>query len=329
MMETKEENNKRRVPLIIANPIYDTVFKRLMENRRIAKFFLSTVLGQQVEDITFLPQEFTYKKPLNIPGKDKVDKEMEELCELYERYSIFRLDFTAIVRDEDGIQQKVLIEVQKSLDIIDVGRFRQYLGEQYSKKEVVNGQERHLPIRTIYILGGELPDMDCPCFKKIGFPYISMMDQTALEGKCEFVELVTHDCYVVQAGRITDLRCTTNMHKLLSVFEQRYFVKAGSKVTKEYYYCPDDENIALMTDILHEMSANSAERKQIEDEEEAVRILNEWYEQKLGKRDDFIKEQAKIIEKKDKIIEEDRKIIEEKDKKIAELERLLRNKQVE
>jgi hypothetical protein len=344
MMETKEENNKRRVPLIIANPIYDTVFKRLMENLRIAKFFLSTILERQIEDVTFLPQEFTYKKPLNMSdGKGVEDKKMEELYELYERYSIFRLDFAANVRTADGKRQKILIEVQKSLDIIDVGRFRQYLGEQYTRKEVVDGKEQHVPITTIYILGSELPDTDCPCFQAGRNPYRNLVDKTTFEGRIKFVELVTHDCYVIQASKITDLRCTTNMTKLLSVFEQRYFVKADSKVTKEYYYYPDDENIALITDILYEMGASSTERKRIEDEEEAMRILNEWYEQKVQNRDDFIteltktvEERDKTIEEKDKTIEEDRKIIEEKDKenaelreKLAEMERLLRNKQVE
>jgi hypothetical protein len=67
-------------------------------------------------------------------------------------------------------------------------------------------------------------------------------------------------------------------------------------VTQEYYYCPDDENIALITDILYEMGVDSNERKRIGDEEEAVRVLDEWYEQKVGDRDNLIKEQAKTIE---------------------------------
>jgi hypothetical protein len=46
---------------IIANPIYDTVFKRLMEYQRIAKFFLSTILEQPVENLQVLPQELSYK----------------------------------------------------------------------------------------------------------------------------------------------------------------------------------------------------------------------------------------------------------------------------
>ena len=29
--------------MVIANPIYDVVFKRLMENERVAKFFISSM----------------------------------------------------------------------------------------------------------------------------------------------------------------------------------------------------------------------------------------------------------------------------------------------
>jgi hypothetical protein len=43
-MESKEVNKNSEKPFIIANSIYDTVFKRLMENQRIVKFFLSTII---------------------------------------------------------------------------------------------------------------------------------------------------------------------------------------------------------------------------------------------------------------------------------------------
>jgi len=44
--------------MVIANPIYDIVFKRLMENKRIARFFVETIIGEQVEDIAVVPQEW-------------------------------------------------------------------------------------------------------------------------------------------------------------------------------------------------------------------------------------------------------------------------------
>jgi hypothetical protein len=53
------------------------------------------------------------------------------------------------------------------------------------------------------------------------------------------------------------------------------------------------------------------ERKQIEDE--AMRIFDEWYVQKVKDRDKAIKKQAETVKEKDKTIEE-------KDKKNAEPE---------
>ena len=35
--------------MVIANPMYDVVFKRLMEDNRIAKFFIGTFLEQDKE----------------------------------------------------------------------------------------------------------------------------------------------------------------------------------------------------------------------------------------------------------------------------------------
>jgi hypothetical protein len=76
-METKEVNKNSGKPFIIANPIYDTVFKRLMENQRIVKFFLSTILERQIEDITVLPQEFTYRlDKTKVLEKEKVRNEI-------------------------------------------------------------------------------------------------------------------------------------------------------------------------------------------------------------------------------------------------------------
>ncbi|MBF0100249.1 MAG: hypothetical protein HQK77_05005, partial [Desulfobacterales bacterium] len=43
----------------IANPIYDSVFKYLMEDISIANMFLSSIIGEEIEIITFSPQEFT------------------------------------------------------------------------------------------------------------------------------------------------------------------------------------------------------------------------------------------------------------------------------
>ena len=81
--------------MIIANPIYDVVFKKIMENERVAKFFIGTLLEQTIETVEVKPQEFTY---------------IDELAGL----AVFRLDFIATIKTETGEQKKVLIVAIKS-----------------------------------------------------------------------------------------------------------------------------------------------------------------------------------------------------------------------
>jgi hypothetical protein len=50
--------------MVIANPIYDVVFKRMMENEKVAKFFIGTLLEQTIDAVTVKPQEFTYTDEL-------------------------------------------------------------------------------------------------------------------------------------------------------------------------------------------------------------------------------------------------------------------------
>jgi hypothetical protein len=284
-----------------------------------------------------LPQEFVRKT--NIPkGKKKRQGKIEY-------YSILRLDFMATVRTEDGRHKKILIEVQKSWDMMDVMRFRQYPGEQYAKEEPADETDSILPITTIYILGNSLSEIQCPCIK-VGRTYTDMINKTPIDKKSEFIELLTNDSYVIQAGRITDVRYATNLDRLLSIFEQNYFVTSGSDVEKEYRYQPEDEDIALITGVLHEMICDPEERREIEGEREVLRIFNnvknplrqtiakqakalEEKDSALKEQAKAIKEQAKTIEGKDKALEEKDKNIEEQAKTITELKRLLRDKQVE
>jgi transcriptional regulator of heat shock response len=126
--------------MIIANPIYDVVFKRMLENERVAKFFIGTLLDQTIQSVEVKPQELTQF------DKDNV-------------LTVFRLDFIATIVTATGESKKVLIEVQKAQKEIDLMRFRNYLGEQYKKEDTINDKKVALPITTIYILGFTLPEI--------------------------------------------------------------------------------------------------------------------------------------------------------------------------
>ena len=67
--------------MTIANPIYDIVFKYLMEDMDIAKGLLSTILGVEIVELAMRPQETNSK----IPQENKAIR-------------IYRIDFAAVVK---------------------------------------------------------------------------------------------------------------------------------------------------------------------------------------------------------------------------------------
>jgi hypothetical protein len=297
--------------MVIANPIYDVVFKRMMENERVAKFFIGTLLGQTIEAVEIKPQEFTYT---------------DELAGL----AVFRLDFIATIKIETGEYKKVLIEIQKARNQIDLMRFRNYLAEQYKKEDVVNNEKTILPITTIYILGFKLPEIETACIK-VERNYKDLVNQKIINQKSDFVEKLTHDSYIVQVDRITN-NYSTKLDKLLSIFEQQHFID-DTKITKEFRHELDTEDIKLTTDILHFAGTNPEERKRIEVEQEAWRTVNAMFEDKekelmavINENKKALTEKDKVIDQKDKVIDQKDKVIDQKDKVIEELMKKLNEK---
>ena len=293
--------------MVISNPIYDVVFKRMMENDKVAKFFIGTLLEQTIENVEVKPQEFTYT---------------EELAGL----AVFRLDFIATIRTENGELKKVLIKIQKANNYFDLMRFRNYLAEKYKKEDNVNNEKVILPITTIYILGFKLPEIDTPCLK-VERNYKDMTNKTVLATKSDFVEKLTHDSFVVQVERITD-RYQTRLDKLLSVFEQTNFVD-DKKIIKEFNHDTDLEEVKIMTDILHYSGTNTVEKKKLETEQEAWRTfdaLTGGFKLKAEKYLKELEENRKALTESNQSLTESTQALKEKDNLIAELLRKLDQK---
>ena len=307
----------------IANPIYDTVFKHLMENRRIAKFFVETLIGDQVDDIAIVPQEYTYKRVRT--KKVKKVETIDVAEEKEEVLSIIRFDFVATIRTADGKLKKVLIEIQKSRKPTDLIRFRSYLGEQYKRADVINtanGEiEKSLPIICIYLLGFTLHEIKATAIK-VNRTYLDMIGQTEIKQKSEWIESLTHDGYFVQIPLVKG-KPRTSLEKLLSVFEQHFFID-DKETTKDYEYPVDDENIQMIIDVLRHAAADAKARREMEEawwadqnEKEYERMEKEY--ERMRKE---IEAKSQIIAEKDKSLAEKDKSLAEKDREIAELKRL-------
>ena len=199
----------------IANPMYDAVFKHLLEDRESSRLIVSTILGEEIDDIELAPQEGSVRV--------EVPKESARVGD----FTVQRIDFAATVRTAGGERLRVMIEVQKSHYSEDVLRFRRYLGQHYASEsssyvtvsEDGGERRRALPLLTIYFLGRRLPKTEATVLK-VARRYVDAVTGEELPQREDFVEALTHDCYVVQVPRLSHER-RNDLEKLLSIFDQR------------------------------------------------------------------------------------------------------------
>ena len=187
----------------IANPIYDSVFKYLMEDERIAKTLLSALLKKEVVAVEMRRNEYTNGVRDNI--------------------SMFRIDFGAHVKEPDGTIRLVLIELQKTWLETETLRFRQYLGAQYSNPENVPSENNKdgyaIPMVAIYLLGHRVGDINVPVLyvKHKAYDYDGNVVTDGIPDP--FVERKVHDSIIVQIPLLHG-QVNNRLEKVLSVFDQ-------------------------------------------------------------------------------------------------------------
>ena len=235
----------------VANPIYDVVFKYLMEDERIAITILSALLKKEIRKVEVRPHEYTNEQSDNL--------------------SIFRIDFGATVVDDDGKEQLMLIELQKTWLETETLRFRQYLGVQYqSKKNMTgDGRDRHgIPMVAVYLLGHKVGNIEEPVLYVHHHSYDYYGKEVTQGLPDPFVESLTHDSIIVQIPRLHG-QINNRLDKVLSVFDQTYVSEHTNQTLRldDKRYADDEE----MEHILHRllMAATDADMRMdmnVEDE---------------------------------------------------------------
>jgi hypothetical protein len=269
--------------MLIANPIYDNVFKYLMEDLEIAKGVLSAIMNVEIDHLTFLAQE--------------------SITKIESKFFFYHLDFIARIRQEDHKYKKVLIEMQKTNIPYDIMRFRRYLGEQYRKEDEVilddgSVQTGPLPIINIYLLGFYL-SKTLPAVIKVGRKYIDVLNGKEITERNDFIECLTHDSYVIQVPALR-LELRSRLEYVLSIFIQEYFIREDHHL-KDYPYETDD---SLMKRILHKLERAAADKellRQMEVEEMAYReyaIAIGTFEKKLQEKEKEVKEKEREVKKR-------------------------------
>ena len=179
--------------ITVANPIYDIVFKYLMEDERIARTILSALLQKDIIKVEIRPHEYSNSQ------RDTL--------------SVFRIDFGATVREADGSEHLILIELQKTWLPTETLRFRQYLMGDKTDQHA-------LPMVAVYLLGHKVGDIEEPVLyvRHQSYDYAGKVVTKGLPN--EFVDSLTHDSIiVVQIPRLHG-QINNRLDKVLSIFDQ-------------------------------------------------------------------------------------------------------------
>jgi hypothetical protein len=297
----------------IANPIYDVVFKFLMEDLEIAKLMISTLIEKEILELEPRPQESTVKLAR-------------------QSLTVYRLDFAARIKTPDG-PKIVLIEIQKAKFSADIMRFRRYLGSQYMDKKniyqateerVVKGKKiktqtnKPIPILSIYFLGYPLERITAPLID-VKREYYDRRTGKLITETEEFVESLTHDSFIIQIPHLKK-KHKTEVEDMLSVFDQslikddqHVLVVAHETIPKKYRSIIRRLQKAIQEpEIQNIMDAEDEILEELEQLERNVEVLEE-----------ALSKEKEITREKDEALAKEKEITREKDDYIRLLEEKL------
>ena len=283
----------------VANPLYDAVFKYLMEDDRIAKTILAALLKKKVIDVKIRRNEYA-----NLTRRESI--------------SMFRIDFAATVLDEDNKPHLMLIELQKTWLPTETLRFRRYLALQYNNEENMLKEEHEkyaIPMVAIYLLGH--------CIGKIEEPviYVNHHAYTYDGKKVEegipdpFVESLQHDSIIVQIPLLHG-RVNNRLEKVLCLFDQTNVADNKKVIKVDDKQFEGDNDMEYIVRRLQSAAADPDMRYQMNAEDEFFK--------ELEARDSLIMEKDGQLKEKDGQLKEKDGQLKEKDGQLKEKDEMLR-----
>ena len=292
--------------IYVANPLYDAVFKYMIEDERIAKTLLSALLQKTVIAVEMRRHEYP-----NI-SRDAI--------------SMFRVDFTATVLEDDGSKKLILIELQKTWLETETLRFRQYLAVQYNNKENMRKDTKGkfaLPTVAVYLLGHCVGKFTEPVIYAKHKVYDYEGNEILQETPDPFVESLQHDSIIVQIPLLRG-RVNNRLEKILSVFDQSQIYPDDQRMLEldENKYADDAE----MEHILHRLqsaAANPDIRNRMNAEDEFFQALEDR-DTAIIQKDATIMTQKKELEKQKTELDEKDAALQEKNAALEEQKASLR-----
>lgn len=235
-MDNIKTSNTENEYLIIPNPIYDVVFKYLMDDPESAKIVLSTLINENIKMIHLGPLTHAEKKykPENISIEDP--KTQDDI-------RLFHLDFTAVVELPDGTEELIMIELQKASEPDDIFRFKRYICKNFQKKqvsEIIHPETQSVktidkPIRLIpiFILNFRIENEINDLLINTNRIKTGIFKNKQLQKHNEFIDNLSYDIWVVQLPNLNNIRqeeyesdiYKNKLYTLLKLFDQKSRVK--------------------------------------------------------------------------------------------------------
>ena len=236
-MVNGQQHSNDKDYIIIPNPIYDVVFRYLMQDDDSAVIILSTLINEKIIKLDFRPvthakkkteeenrqqiEELKNKRLKNEKNKILADSTLAE-TEKAKKISeitikdpatekdikLVHLDFTAIIELPDGTQEMVMIELQKAENESDVFRFREYIAENLTKKrkvEVLDTEtnekkmiEIHYRLIPIFILNFTIEHEIKDLMIRTKQLKTGVFTDKCFDKKNRFIEELSYEIYIAQ-----------------------------------------------------------------------------------------------------------------------------------
>jgi len=236
-MKDIQQNTNETDYFVIPNPIYDVVFRYLMQDYDSAIIILSTLINEKITKLDFQPLTFAKKTTVtefNEQVEEKINQRFEKekqkiiadntLSELEKEIAIsdisikdpvtgkdiklLHLDFVAVIEKENGEEEMVMIELQKVALETDIFRFKEYIAENFQKKRKIvktdpdTGQEieTESPYRLIpiFILNFKIEDDISDLMIKTRQIKTGIFTDKEINKRNEFIDHLSYELYVVQ-----------------------------------------------------------------------------------------------------------------------------------
>jgi hypothetical protein len=292
----------------------------MMEDNRVARAFLSAIIGEEVQELSFTTGEHTLHLP---PDGERKDAPQGESVV---NYTVCRFDFSAQIALPDGKHKTVLIELQKAKLASDIMRFRRYLGVHYQNPnnsyDSGDGRRKARQIYCIFLLGHDIGIPDCPVIE-VDSRVKDVTTNENLEAPNEFIQSLHHRSWIVQILQLKKRR-RTDLEKLLSIFDQ----ENRAKMNHHLLHVNEDDFPESCRPVIRRLrmaSENDEMQIRMEMEDDYLEELRDR-EREVAQKEKVIKAQSKALEQKDKALEQKDKALEQKDKTLEEKDKALEEK---